>query len=772
MDKINPPNAEEKTSLLLDAEKNTKNNYKQRWRTSYEKGKVLGQGGNAVVYSVKDKNGKEFALKSLTNENDAKKKRFLSEIDIMSQHSPTIKGMIPILDYSKEDLWYTMPIAEPIADHIKKNKCSFDEIIIGIIQIAEVLSQLHDKGISHRDIKPDNIYFYNNAFYIGDFGLVDFPENNGSLTETNHSLGAIFTLAPEMKRNPKIADGRKADVYSLAKTMWILLSGNEKGFDGQYNPFDKTESLRLMDRYKHDHLVELEDLLSTATSNDPDKRPSMKDFQTGLRRFEWIRNNSEAAWKSDWNSLERVLFEGGEPEQMSWRGTESIKNALNTMTSTPVFNHMLLPGGGGVDLSRVDSTMENDRLVLYCDYSSPMIIHPKSLTFVHFGKNDYWNYFFLECWNDKPLFRKKDSCSEDLIEDYPGHYVENQSFQYGVYDYDSGKPLPKKARRVERYYCGNFLIVLKNGYYNRIGETYDGRQGNVDPDTFYKYCRFLRLSFLILRIKGEAEEDILRRESFGQNPFKVCKKEDKAEKRDNLKEIPLDYFDSREEYLNFSCVASRNKTSQKEPLFFYLSFERPHQNQLMGEDLTVICKDGTLKRIQRNQVKEFAMLFYNRNVAIRAWKRSEAIVNDKITELGFRKPPLTQYVKLDFQKDGTPTHLFSEDDVTKAMRDADDRVNNALVVDGDGNAIVLSDFAPIELELYPVHLESWGSGTVNVGKYADLSDARIIYLNALLSWKNYLLSGQSQYNDLFETGLNEEKLRSEIQNLYRANPNQ
>ena len=92
-----------------------------------------------------------------------------------------------------------------------------------IIEIGRTLEFLHAKDISHRDIKPDNIFFLDGGYVLGDFGLVHYP-GCISCTQTESHLGAWSTMAPEMRRNPKTSDGKKADVYSLAKTLWILIT--------------------------------------------------------------------------------------------------------------------------------------------------------------------------------------------------------------------------------------------------------------------------------------------------------------------------------------------------------------------------------------------------------------------------------------------------------------------------------------------------------------------------------------------------------------------
>lgn len=220
--------------------------------------KELGKGGNARVFLVKDrKTSNEYALKTLYNKSEEKKCRFIDEIHIIYQNSD-IKGIIPIIEYSEKEYWYTMPIAISVIDYIKSEKKEVKEIIFGVIELAETLEKLHLRGIAHRDIKPSNLYYFEGRYCLGDFGLVEFPDNPNDFTRSDKGLGAVFTIAPEMKRDPKHADGKKADVFSLAKTMWMLLTGDERGFDGVYNFLDKSHSLRSLDKFKEMHTVEIE----------------------------------------------------------------------------------------------------------------------------------------------------------------------------------------------------------------------------------------------------------------------------------------------------------------------------------------------------------------------------------------------------------------------------------------------------------------------------------------------------------------------------------
>ena len=297
------------------------------WDKKYSliENKPLGGGGNAKVYKVRNQDNNIYALKVLTNFYKEPKQRFVDEIKIMLQ-CKEISGILPILDYSKWKYQYVMPIAQPITDVLHKNDSNTKEfiktVVSAFIQLSQTLSELHQKNIAHRDIKPANLYYYNNCFCFGDFGLVEFPESNNDLTRSNRALGAIFTMAPEMKRNPKHSDGKKADVYSLAKTLWIILSGEAKGFEGVYNFNDKQHGLRFFDKFEKVHLVELENLLKKSTSNIPDERPTIQQFKSVLENYLSILDDDELSQKSDWEFLNKYLFPFGQEVQYGEMLTE------------------------------------------------------------------------------------------------------------------------------------------------------------------------------------------------------------------------------------------------------------------------------------------------------------------------------------------------------------------------------------------------------------------------------------------------------------------
>lgn len=90
--------------------------------------KPLGIGGAARVYGcTRIADGERFAIKILSDKNDkGKVDRFKREIDaIVDIVNHGIDGVLPILDYDKDDLWYVMPLANSFSlflEYIKTGK--------------------------------------------------------------------------------------------------------------------------------------------------------------------------------------------------------------------------------------------------------------------------------------------------------------------------------------------------------------------------------------------------------------------------------------------------------------------------------------------------------------------------------------------------------------------------------------------------------------------------------------------------------------------------
>lgn len=758
--------------------------------------RTLGSGGNAKVYRVECKeNQRKYALKYLLDkfmkDGDKSEKvvRFRNEIDVMEK-CKGIPGIIPIISSSKDECWYVMPIATPIMEYISDNRIDIKGIVSCVISLAETLEKLHAKDICHRDIKPDNLYYYDGRPVFGDLGLVDFPENDGNLTKSNKRLGATFTIAPEMKRNPKEADSKKADVYSLAKTMWMLLVDDKKGFDGVYDYLDPSHGLSYRSKYRNEHLVELEELLRDSTDNNPNHRPTITEFKERLLKWKEIYSDFQKSQESDWNFLNKQLFGVIPPESARWRDVHDIIDVLNIIGRSSAYNHMLLSSNGGWDFSFAKPAAEEGCIKIYA-FSDNIcyIVKSKVLYFEGFRQDYIWNYFLLEFDELDPVFKGKDVDTEYLVEDYPGHYVSAKYEQYGVYDYDTGEVLPDGYEVVYRYLRGSFLIVMKQGPYNGISSTYDGRHADCSPDKFReyikslidKYHKFLKLAKKRGELQGLSDEEIqnriLRLAEFDDNPFEIEKKEDESAEitRDASDFIECEHYirDHFREW-NFynllpdkSSKKSMNYMSRK--FFFTLLYPTIHSlddalQELKGTGY-YLTEAGNIKKLDFDDDECFGLFDMNEaiNFVDTLNKEVEKILHKSDLMISENSRKHFSIFPIGSKK---PLHLFTKKEIESAMRNADDRVDNQLVIDEDGYAkIIEGKFEYVEV--YPVKSGLWTAGGVYVGKYATLSMLDDIYYNMLRGWLSYLKTGRTQYaGDLWDLNQDETDLIQEIKMYY------
>lgn len=714
----------------------------------------IGSGGNAKVYKVKNTSEEEYALKQLHRnarqwknrfnpKNKEMRARFIDEITTICENHRDIKGIIPIVDFSKKDFWYTMPLAEPIVKHITTLSASPREIVEGIVEICDTLFALHDKGISHRDIKPNNIYYYSGRYYIGDFGLVDLPDGDNNLTRSDKGLGAIFTIAPEMKRDPKNADGKKADVYSLAKTLWMLLTLDETGFEGTYDFFDLKHRLREFDNLKKYHLVELEELLQDATNNTPELRPSIKDFKQRLIRWLEIENNYTESQKSEWMFLNKYILKSS-GDSVSWRNRNEIIDILNKLAALPAHNHMLFSSKGGQDFVRASLAPEDGCIYISDDCSPYNIVKPKVLHFERFKDNEEWNYLLLECDELSPII-SDDFDYEILVEDHPANYVSAQYAQYGVYDYDSELPLPTGYKVVARYHRGKFLFVLKSGPYNRISSSYDGRHGQCTSEQFRDYISKL--------IKAK-----------NKSPNSSHTLQAKSNIKCKTLQGVLQELRSAEKYVkeNYSEWLFDDNTYdvKKSNGVFYISLHI-NDGSLSFFDHICLCNDGHFHNKDFDDYSDIKMI-YSRSEAYESLQKCTILLKQKCSDNGY--DDVISYCSVNIVKRNNPTHMFTKDEIEKVMREADDRLHNTLVIDENGFAKIVQG-SEIS-HSYPVRHSSWNAGNLYVGKYSSLGTLDDNYIMSLQGWLSYLKNGKSIMMDYIHSNCDEKSLLDEIRTFY------
>jgi hypothetical protein len=249
----------------------------------------IGGGGNGVVWAVEAVDGRGGAIKVLTprkgREGVYRLGRFKDEIGFLLMH-PGFPGVLPLLDWHiSDDLrgrsWYVMPVAVPIRRALGDDP-EPGAVIAAVAEVAGTLETLAVEGVAHRDIKPDNLFELDGHWVIGDFGLVTYPDKD-AVTEHGRKLGPTDYMAPEMRRDADLADPGPADVWALAKTLWVLLAGASLPLPGPHRAADP--AFALAERISFTFGGALDLLLEKATQISPQARVSIAEMAAELRAY-------------------------------------------------------------------------------------------------------------------------------------------------------------------------------------------------------------------------------------------------------------------------------------------------------------------------------------------------------------------------------------------------------------------------------------------------------------------------------------------------------
>ena len=214
---------------------------------SYELNKVIGRGGFAEVFLVKDLRLKrELALKALRPDlilSEALLTRFKREAEtIAALRHPHI---VPIYDIGEAEgiAYILMPLikGESLkALLVREGPRPAREAIRILLECADALGAAHEAGVIHRDIKPENIMLEGKArrVQLMDFGIAkaidpssDPASPTKGLTSTGMLVGTPHYMSPEQASGEPHIDHR-ADQYSLAVVAYQMLTGSLP-FDGE-----------------------------------------------------------------------------------------------------------------------------------------------------------------------------------------------------------------------------------------------------------------------------------------------------------------------------------------------------------------------------------------------------------------------------------------------------------------------------------------------------------------------------------------------------------
>lgn len=251
-----------------------------RWRLTHR----LGRGSDGEVWAVVDGFDNRAAMKLLHEETADRLGHFRDEIRFLVRR-PDTNGVLPVIDSGssgsppRELLWYVTPVGIPVRAALGEDP-EPRTVLRWVADVADTLASLARQDVHHRHINPDNILLLNGRAVIGDFGLATYPERDPR-TRNGRRLGPIDYLAPEMREGADLAAPAPADVYALAKTLWVLLTGQNVPCPGPHVASDPAVSL--VERLDFERVEELDALLEGATRTDPASRVSLEQFSRQLR---------------------------------------------------------------------------------------------------------------------------------------------------------------------------------------------------------------------------------------------------------------------------------------------------------------------------------------------------------------------------------------------------------------------------------------------------------------------------------------------------------
>ena len=229
---------------------------------SYEIVSLLGAGGMGEVYRARDPRLKrEVALKVLPDVAAAdadRRERFTREaLAVAALNHPHIVTIHSVEDAGTA-VFLTMELVEgrSLAEALPATGLPIERVLTIGIAVADATSAAHQKGITHRDLKPGNIMLGEGEqagrIKVLDFGLAkvvdaqrgaagasmlptEAPAHTAPITAEGRILGTVAYMSPEQAEGRTI-DGR-SDLFSLGVVLYEMATG-QRPFAGDTQPLD------------------------------------------------------------------------------------------------------------------------------------------------------------------------------------------------------------------------------------------------------------------------------------------------------------------------------------------------------------------------------------------------------------------------------------------------------------------------------------------------------------------------------------------------------
>jgi serine/threonine-protein kinase len=196
----------------------------------------IGSGGMATVYSATHRNGHRAALKMLHTQlsRDASTRaRFLREGYV--GNAVGHDGVVKVQDDGVTEDGCAFLVLDLLeGDTIEARRMRqggslpIDEALTIADQALDALAAAHERGIIHRDIKPDNVFFCKDGrVMLLDFGLARMKDlqHGAEATKTGVTIGTPEFMPPEQAQGRRDEVDARSDVWGLGATLFTIITG-------------------------------------------------------------------------------------------------------------------------------------------------------------------------------------------------------------------------------------------------------------------------------------------------------------------------------------------------------------------------------------------------------------------------------------------------------------------------------------------------------------------------------------------------------------------
>ncbi len=126
---------------------------------------------------------------------------------------------------TEDNCHLVMPyLGENLLQTVKSNDFSLDDKIDLAIKICEKLSNVHDAGIIHADINPENILVYGGEVFFIDFGFARELEGKGRRIKAQTPYGDLIYMSPERTGFLDLSIDHRSDIYSLGAVLYYVFT--------------------------------------------------------------------------------------------------------------------------------------------------------------------------------------------------------------------------------------------------------------------------------------------------------------------------------------------------------------------------------------------------------------------------------------------------------------------------------------------------------------------------------------------------------------------